>query len=346
MTTKSQFTAIAGVLFTCIIVTAVFYISKRYILPLSWSALIVISTWPIYQRLYRACGKKSSLSAVIMTICIVTIILIPLSWLVINITHEIITANTLLYTYNKIGIPQPHWIQTIPMYGQQLSQFWQQHLSKPKFMEYGIRYLHLYSATFASYAQTIGKQTLYHTVSIFFSILALFFFFRDAEFITQKLNLSGNAILAQRWQSYCVQLPHAMRSVVNGTIIVGLGVGLLMGLSYAIAGIPLPVLFGFITAVLAMIPFGMIITLTIVVLILLIKSSYIAALVILTWGIIVTFVSDHIVKPNIIGGSTKLPFLMILIGILGGVETLGLIGLFVGPIIMVLFYTLFDELAK
>ena len=73
------------------------------------------------------------------------------------------------------------------------------------------------------------------------------------------------------------------------------------------------------------------------------NGALIGAVVVLIWGTLVMFVADHFVKPVLIGGAIQLPFLAVLFGILGGVETLGLLGLFVGPIIMVLFITLVNE---
>jgi predicted PurR-regulated permease PerM len=81
----------------------------------------------------------------------------------------------------------------------------------------------------------------------------------------------------------------------------------------------------------------------IVALILYAKGSIIAAIIVIVWGTVVMFVADHFIKPALIGGAIRLPFLVVLFGILGGVETLGLLGLFVGPIIMVLFITLWHE---
>ena len=134
--------------------------------------------------------------------------------------------------------------------------------------------------------------------------------------------------------------------MVNGSIVTAIGVGILMGISYAMAGLFFPVLFGFITAVLAIIPFGMMLTVIIIIAILIIQSHFTAAIAIGIWGAIVAVLSDNVVKPALIGNSTKLPFLMILIGILGGAQHLGIIGLFLGPVIMILFYSLYEEFTQ
>ena len=127
------------------------------------------------------------------------------------------------------------------------------------------------------------------------------------------------------------------------TIAVGIGVGILMGICYVLVGLPGPTLMGFITAFAAMIPFVVPIVLLIASLILIFTGGMISAIIVIVWGTFIMFMADHFVKPVLIGGAIQLPFLAVLFGILGGVETLGLLGLFLGPVIMVLFITLWGE---
>ena len=128
-----------------------------------------------------------------------------------------------------------------------------------------------------------------------------------------------------------------------GVVLVGLGVGVIMGACYAIMGVPFSVLLGAATALLAMIPFGAPIAFVTVGLVLLMKGNFVSAIAILVIGAIVMFVADHFVRPVIIGNATQLHFLAVLFGILGGVESIGLVGLFIGPVVMVLFTTLWRE---
>jgi len=97
------------------------------------------------------------------------------------------------------------------------------------------------------------------------------------------------------------------------------------------------------TGVLAIIPFGAPLAFGAAAALLAVQGATVAAIAILVWGAIVLFIADHFVRPAMIGNATQLPFLAVLVGILGGVETLGLIGLFVGPVIMTLFVTLWHE---
>jgi predicted PurR-regulated permease PerM len=131
---------------------------------------------------------------------------------------------------------------------------------------------------------------------------------------------------------------------VNGTIVVGIGVGFLMGICYGLLGVPAPTLMGVFTALAAMIPFVVPLVFGIVALILMMHGAMISAIIVISWGTLVMFTADHFIKPILIGGATQLPFLAVLFSILGGLNTMGILGLFIGPVFMVLFITLWNEL--
>jgi len=130
---------------------------------------------------------------------------------------------------------------------------------------------------------------------------------------------------------------------VDGLVLVGLGEGFIMGVAYVIAGVPHPTLFGMFTAVAAMVPFGAAVAFGLAALTLLVQGSIVAAIIIGVLGMVVTFAADHFIRPTLIGSATRLPFLWVLLGILGGVETWGLLGLFLGPAIMAALMLLWRE---
>jgi predicted PurR-regulated permease PerM len=127
----------------------------------------------------------------------------------------------------------------------------------------------------------------------------------------------------------------AVRSTADGLVLVGLGEGAVLGLAYTGFGVPHPALLGAFTAILAIIPFGAPVIFTVAsLLLLLIENSAPAALGLEAFGFVVIFIADHLIRPVMIGGSAKLPFIWVLLGIFGGLETFGLLGLFLGPAIM------------
>jgi predicted PurR-regulated permease PerM len=136
-----------------------------------------------------------------------------------------------------------------------------------------------------------------------------------------------------------------VRGTVNGLVLVGLVEGVLLGVAYAAAGLPHAVLLGIVTAVLATVPFGAPLVFVLCALFLFAHSQTTAAIAVLVFGSLVVFVADHFVRPVLIGSSTRLPFLWVLLGIFGGLETFGLIGLFLGPAIMSVLVAMWREAA-
>jgi predicted PurR-regulated permease PerM len=137
----------------------------------------------------------------------------------------------------------------------------------------------------------------------------------------------------------------AVRGTVNGLVLVGLAEGVLLGIAYVVAGLSHPALFGLLTAVLATVPFGAPVVFIACALYLLAQAQTTAAIALLVFGMLVTFVADHFVRPLLIGNSTRLPFLWVLLGIFAGLETFGLVGLFLGPAVISILVAIWREAA-
>ena len=337
---NSSYKDIVIFLFVLGILAATIFIISQFISPLAWAAIIAIATWPIYQRSASWFGKQYWLCALILTLIVALIIFIPISWLATIIISEVEVVVRYLIQANTQGQTIPAWITSIPLLGEKINAYWQQTLGQPGGISHFLSTLSLTLEPASHVIRSIGLEIFHRTLLLFFSLLFLFFFYKDGSVLTEQIHRAGKFCCGDRWSSYAIHLPGALRGTVNGSVFMGLGIGILMGLSYWIAGIDAPALLGLATGILAMIPFGMPLVVIVVCLILIAQKSFIAAIAILVWSCILMFVSDHFLRPKIIGNATRLPFLAVFLGILGGVETLGLLGLFLGPVILVLFMTL------
>lgn len=326
------------------IVIFALYIIHRFIPCIIWAGIITIATYPLYRRWKVLFANKQNLSALLFTTLISLLLLLPLSWLITVLIKEIQIFVNYLQTINREGGTIPTFLQQLPFIGNDITTYWEKNLSHPGSIKSILTNLHLSLTPVSYYVKQVGMNIAHRGIQVGFTLLTLFFFYRDGDLIFKQIDQVGEFCLGRRWFRYADQLPSALRGTVNGTVVVGLGVGLLMGISYALVQFPAPTLTGFITALAAMIPFVVPIVFITVALILIANGAMFSAIIILIWGTVVMFIADHFVKPVLIGGAIKLPFLAVLFGILGGVETLGLLGLFVGPIIMVLFITLWQEL--
>ncbi|WP_143188560.1 AI-2E family transporter, partial [Burkholderia ubonensis] len=135
----------------------------------------------------------------------------------------------------------------------------------------------------------------------------------------------------------------AVHGTVTGLVVVGLGEGALLGIAYVLAGVPHAALLGLVTAVAAMLPFCAPIVFCGAALWLFVQGATAWAVAVAATGFVVVFVAEHFVRPVLIGSSARLPFLLVLFGILGGAETFGLLGLFIGPALMTVLTMLWAE---
>jgi len=328
---------------TILIVLMSMFIINRFIPSLVWAAIISISTYPIYDRWRKLFSHWDNLAALLFTTILLFILLVPLSWFITILIKESQLFLTYVHNINKSGGEAPDFLHDLPIIGKDLVAYWDTHIGQPGNVKSFLGNIHLSITPASYYIKAVGGDLLHRSVQIGFTLLSLFFFYRDGDILFKQINRIGATCLGDRWFRYADRLPAALRATVNGTIVVGAGVGVLMGLCYGLIGFPAPTLMGFVTAFAAMIPFVVPIAFGIVALILTLNGSMISAVIVIIAGTIVMFIADHFIKPVLIGGAIQLPFLAVLFGILGGVENLGLLGLFVGPIIMVLFITLWHE---
>lgn len=328
---------------TLSVILLALFIIHRFIPSIIWAAIIAIATYPLYRHWRRFFGKWHNVSAFLFTSFLALLLLIPLSWLVTLLVKELQLLINYLQHIHREGGQAPALLREIPFFSQELVTYWDENIGRAGKLKHFLSNVHLTLTPASYYIKQIGVNLAHRGFQLGFTVLILFFLYRDGALLFKQINNIGEVCLGRRWFRYANRLPSALRGTVNGTVVVGIGVGVLMGICYALLGLPGPTLVGFITAFAAMIPFVVPLVFVTVALILFANGSMIAAMIVLVWGTFVMFVADHFVKPVLIGGAIQLPFLAVLFGILGGVETLGLLGLFVGPIIMVLFFTLWHE---
>jgi len=194
-------------------------------------------------------------------------------------------------------------------------------------------------------AQSVFLDLTSRVATLLFALWVLYFFYHDGRAISAWVNQIGYKWLEYRWPSYVFQLPDAMRAAVNGIVIVGFAEALLLSVLLWICGVPSAVTLGVITAVIAFIPMAAPLLLAIIGFILFAGGAPVSGIAVFAVGVIIVMAADYVVRPMLIQGGTALPFLAILFGIFGGVGTMGIVGLIIGPVLLVLLLVLFREAA-
>ncbi len=318
------------------------WVTLPFLHALAWAGVIAIATWPLRERMADGVGLGAA--SLLLTMVVALAILVPILGLGVQIAREMGVVTDFIRSLRDNGLPVPDWLGHIPGIGPSASEWWQEHLSDPEAAKALIgRSVPL---GMLSRHRELGSSLLARVVTFAFTLLTLFFLYRDGPKLAQQAERIADRLFGPPAVRFGHASVVAVRATVNGLVLVGLAEGLVIGVSYVISGVSHPILLGLATAVLAIVPFGAPTILVLAALILYAQSQMLAALLVLAFGFFVVFVADHFVRPLLIGSAIRLPFLWTLIGVFGGLETFGLVGLFLGPAIMSIAVTIWREAAQ
>jgi len=173
--------------------------------------------------------------------------------------------------------------------------------------------------------------------------VSLFFVYKDGRRVSGQLADALGQVLGPRVDSYRRAIEQTVKAVVYGLGLAALVQGVLVGLGYWAAGVSAPVFLAALTTVAGLIPFAAPTIWGGVCVFLLIKGSTVAGVGLLIWGGIIMGWTDHFVRPLLISREAEIPFLLVLFGVLGGLAAFGLVGLFVGPVILAVLLAIWRE---
>ncbi len=310
---------------------------------LIWAGIFAIALWPLYRRVrtHLAPGRHNVLVPAMFTLGVALVFLLPLVLVVVPLSSDAHSVFVWVQQARKTGIPPPDLLSHLPLGSGQAQTWWQNNLGSP---EASSDLLHrLAQADLFARSREYGSEIAHRAVLFGFTLLTLFFLFRDGDALVAQMHRAGRRLFGPSGEALGEQMVASVHGTVDGLVLVGLAEGILLGIVYALAGVPHPALFGLLTAMAAMVPFGAVVLVLIAAALLLVQGAKLAAIGVVVTGTIVNFVADHFARPTLIGGSTRLPFIWVLLGILGGLETWGLLGLFVGPALMAALMLLWRE---
>lgn len=317
------------------------WVARSFLAPFAWAVTLAIALWPLYWRL-AAGSRRRVLLPLLFTVATALILVIPVTFAAVQAGSEIDAIAGWLGKVQQSGVPQPDWLPQIPLLGRSASAWWQSHLAQPKGAEALLGGVG--KTVFENWTRVVGAELLSRLFAFFVTLLALFFLFRDGQWLGERLLAHADRVFGDPGERLAERLVGAARGTFNGTVLVAVGEGLLIGAGYVAAGVPQPVLFGIITAAFAMLPLGAWFAFTLAALVLLgMGGGSLAAALLFLWGAVVMLIGDNLVQPRVVGASARLPFLGAFVGIFGGLNSFGLVGLFVGPVIMTALVTIWRE---
>lgn len=316
-------------------------IFKPFLLPVLWAAILAHVTFPLHTRLTALLKERETLSAALLTIGIMAIVVVPVVFLASLLVQEAASAYGAINVWVQSGGVKrlPHAIALLP-FGGYLQELIGRIVVSPGDLEsFLLQSSKALSGFVVEQVAGFAKNVFLLAANFLVMIFTLFFFFKDGKRLLDgfyrviPLEESHKAKIFSR-------LDQTITAVVKGMVITAIVQGLLAGIAYAALGVPVPVFLMALTIVLAPLPFGG--TALIwgpVALYLFWTGPMWKAVAMLAWGAGVVTTVDNVLKPLLIGQEAKLPVLFLFFSILGGLGAYGLIGLFLGPIMLAILLT-------
>jgi predicted PurR-regulated permease PerM len=322
------------------LVGAALWTALGFLPALIWAAMLATALWPLY---VRAAGhfsaRPSGTSAFLFTIVVAIVVFLPVALVTWQVAQQSDVLGAWIAHSRDDGIPVPDWIARLPIAAGALEQWWRDNLTKPDSAAAWLQNIHA-----ETLVKTFGGQLLHRVFMLLVSLIALFVILRSGDRIAGQLLTTADRIFGEPGEKLVEKTVDAIRGTVNGTVVVAVAEGLLIGAGYVLAGVPNPALFTVLTIAFAMVPFGAWAAFTTAAIALVASGGNgIAAGAVFTWGAVVMLSGDHLVWPILVGGAARLPFLFAFVGIFGGLASFGLVGLFLGPVIMAAVLTIWRE---
>jgi len=332
--TRTQLFALA--FFTVLIFLG--YQLARILAPFSsallWAAIMALALSPLYRKLAALLKGRANIAAVVMTLMTVLVVIGPVITLLTMLAAQAVDLYQWASGLVQSGKLAEEWSRFAgPMLDKALSLPF---LAEVDLKGLFIKSLSEYSSRMASHLGDILKNLLVLGINLLIMLIALFFFFRNGEAyyraVTDILPFTQDhkETIAQKFLD-------TFSAVINGIFLIALLQGLMAGIGFAIFGVPFAVFWGFLAAVLALLPFGGAALVWVPAAIYLyLTGQTLQSILLAVWGTLLVSLPDNFLKPLIIGRKAKIPSFFLFVAILGGLQVYGALGILFGPVIVTL----------
>ncbi|GLI95368.1 AI-2E family transporter [Methylocystis echinoides] len=319
-----------------------FIVVRPFLTPLVWAAILAYVTGPYYLRVLRFSGNRSSLAAAIATLVLMVVLVVPVSFLLIRLQSELAEAYRDMSTkFADQPLVLPKAVTGIPVLGPILDEAVTQVWNDPELRKEQVKeWLEPWVRELAGIIGRIGRTA----VQLAVTTITLFFFYRDGELVLEQARRGLRKVAGEPADRYLKAVGETAQAVVFGLIVSALAQGLIAGIGYAFIGVGTPILLGALTAVTALVPFlGTVAVWGPIGLWLLLSDQIGIGLALLAWGAFIVNPTDNILKPLLISNATDVPLVIVLFGVMGGLLAFGLVGLFLGPLILAVLFAVWRE---
>ncbi|MGE5153972.1 MAG: AI-2E family transporter [Bdellovibrio bacteriovorus] len=312
-----------------------------FLVPVAWAVILVYVTWPLHRRLGRWIGRRPGITATLMTLFLTLAFGLPLLGAAVMLRAEVPAAHQTLVVFLSGGADAlPPEVARVPWLGPEIERLLELSAEDPAALRAQVlEWLKPWAEASLKVLGDIGLTAF----KFAFALLTAFFLYRDGEPLLAQAGRLFHGLLGPRAGQYLKAMGDTTQAVLYGLVLTALLQGALAGIGYWAAGVQAPVLLGGVTAVFALVPFGTPVVWGLVSLWLFLSGDTWAGAGLAAWGAIVVSQIDNLFRPLVISSATRIPYILVLFGVLGGIAAFGLLGLFLGPIVIAVLLAVWRE---
>jgi len=220
---------------------------RPFAIPLIWAAIVAYTSWPLYRRLRSLCRDRDSLAALVMTVLVALVIVVPLTWLVLLLTDEVASVYRAMIAFRAAGsMTIPPFIQAIPWLSESIQETLDRYLAEPI----------LIRSLIVDWAQSLHSELLAvaggvgrNAAKLLLSIVSVFFFYRDGEVLVKQAARVLERFFPDRLNRYLNAAGAMLKAVIFGLLVTAMVQGAIAGIGFVVFGVEAPVLLGMLTAI-------------------------------------------------------------------------------------------------
>lgn len=321
-----------------------FLVLQPFLSAILWAAILVFTTWPVAEWLHQRLGLRRSLVAALMVLLTALTIVLPITLAAPSGADDVAQLRRAAEEALRHGLPSaPAWLEDVPLIGRPLATLWNTWAQDVSELLLALR---PYLATLVEGGLSLLLGIANGVLMFLLALLVAFFFYMHGGPIATRLAETLHRIIGPQAERLINLTGATVRGVVYGILGTAIVQGILTAFGLWLSGVPRPMMFGVIAGLLSVLPIG-------APLIWIPASLWLMGNGSLGWGVFLAIYgtvcitgADNVIRPWFISRGAKMPFLTTVLGVLGGALAFGLLGVFVGPVLLGLGYTLVNEWAR
>jgi predicted PurR-regulated permease PerM len=329
-----------AVLFIAILIVASFWVVRPFITSFIWATTIVVSTWPILLRIQAITWHRRGIAVALMTLMLLLVLIVPFTLAIATVVGHTDDITNWFKSLGAFSIPPaPAWVKSIPLAGNSLAKHWQEYtVMRPDELSARVApYAGKVVYWFAAQAGGFGAMVLTFLLTVIISAIL----YAHGETAAAGVRQFARRLAGEKGDGAALLAAKAVRGVALGVVVTAIVQATLGGIGLAITGVPAAVLLTAVMFILCIAQLGPAFVLIPAIIWLFWRGEPLWGTILILWSIPVGLL-DNIMRPVLIKKGADLPLLLIFTGVIGGLIAFGIVGLFVGPVVLAVAYVLLE----